>query len=239
MRKFTVVLLSFVFFISLAGSALAQLVEKQAELAKVKQYLVLLDKKIEEARTTRKINKLAELKELKRRELARAKLLKAQVEALKKQGGSVQPSLVQPEAPAEQPLVKPAAKPVLEPARQRGLALLGGFGAGAGLLKIGYIIPNRNLDLGISGGFAVGNSFSVVTADVSAAMLFGHNFAGLELGLASYSKTVQNVPGISGTIGGSNFGLGAFGGTNLTDNISVRVGYNTALGLTALAGIKF
>ena len=62
---------------------------------------------------------------------------------------------------------------------------------------------------------------------------------GLEGGMANYSEKVENIPGISGEIDkGSKAGVGIFAGTKL-GMVRARIGYNSALGLTAAAVYKF
>ena len=61
----------------LGGAAFAgKIEEKEAKLKKIREYVKYLDKKIVQMRNARKINKLAELKDIKRTVLARAKALK-------------------------------------------------------------------------------------------------------------------------------------------------------------------
>jgi len=221
MKKFIALFLMFLFSLSIIQPALASLQDKKAELIKIKQYLYTLDHKIKKARAQRRINKISELKELKRAELARAKVLKAEIAKLESQPGK---------AP------KPIAKPML---RQRGFLVEGGFGCGGGLVRGGYLMPIRpNMDLIIDAGMGIGNGFSVIVADLGGRMLIGRGFAGLEVTMANYSQTVSGVPGVSGNLGGSNTGIGFYGGTNL-GMIEAKVGYNTAVGLNATGVYRF
>ncbi|MBU0672944.1 MAG: hypothetical protein KJ732_07960 [Candidatus Margulisbacteria bacterium] len=216
---FTVVVL----VIGLTQAAFAQLAEKKEELAKVKKYIILLDEKIRKARGEKKINKIAEINEAKRQQLARAKLLGEEIVKLEKAEGGT----------------SVASKPGPKIDRSAGFQVNGGLAGGSLALGAGYLLPvAQNIDLAFEAGYAIGNSFSIVIADVAAIMPLGNNFAGLEAGLANYSKTVSGVPGVSGNIGGSNFGAGIFGGTTF-GKIKVKIGYNTALGLTAAGVYKF
>jgi len=59
-----------------AGGAFASVSNNEVELKKIKQYIQVLDKKIDAAKAAKQVNKVAELNELKREQLARAKALK-------------------------------------------------------------------------------------------------------------------------------------------------------------------
>lgn len=223
MKKLVVLCFILLFSLSMIPQAqAASLKDKKVEFAKIKQYLMVLDQKIRKARTQKRINKISELKEIKRAELSRAKVLKAEIVKLE----------------AGKPVTtKPTAK--AGPARAGGWLVEGGLGCGGGLGRVGYLMPIRaNMDLVIDGGLAVGSGFSAVVADVGVRFLVGRGFIGLEAGLASYSKTVTGVPGVSGNIGGSNTGIGIYGGTNF-GKIEAKAGYNTAAGLIGTVGYRF
>ena len=84
MRKVLGWLLVLVFAAGICGAAVAQVKEKKDELKKVKNYIKVLDQKIEKARNAKQINKIAQLKDLKRKELARAKTLQQEIARLEK-----------------------------------------------------------------------------------------------------------------------------------------------------------
>jgi hypothetical protein len=122
---------------------------------------------------------------------------------------------------------------------QRGWLLTGGFGGGAGLLKIGYTLPVRNFNLTGDLGYALGNSFSVMVGDIQGVFGIGSNRLGVELTAANYSKSVTNVPGISGNIDqGTKIGAGIFFCMPFR-GVMLQAGYNSALGLNANVAYKF
>lgn len=208
-----------------AASFAATLSDKKAELSRVKRYIRSLDAKIVAARSARKINKLAELKDLKRRQLGRAKLIRKDIAGLEK--GEKKPG------------TKVSGKKLLKDEWKRGWQVEGGYEGGAGIFEVGYVISVAAVDVLIGAGYGIGNNYSIVTGSVAGVFPFGNNYAGLELGLASYSETVSDVLGVSGNIAkGSRTGIGIFGGTKL-GMVDAQIGYNTALGLTAGVVYKF
>lgn len=221
MKRIVSTLLLFGLVIGLLQPAFAGLEEKKATLAKVRKYIKILDQRIIKARKARKINKIAELKEIKRKELKRAKRLKQEIAKLGKGKGKA----------------KGRAKGLMMPKGRFQVGL--GFGGGAGMLGVGYGMLVAGLDLLLGAGYGIGNQYSVVTVGLAGVFPFGNNYAGLELGLASYSETVSDVLGVSGNIEkGSKAGIGIFGGTKL-GMVDAQIGYNTALGLTVGAIYKF
>ncbi|KPJ65803.1 hypothetical protein AMJ44_09475 [candidate division WOR-1 bacterium DG_54_3] len=222
MRKMFGWLLVFVFLAGLAGTGFAQVEEKKAELEKIKQYIITLDQKIIKARADKQINKIAELKELKRRELARAKELRQEIARLEK---------------AE---VRPRAAKRMGPKAKRGGFQVGaGYGGGAAILGAGYTIPTARLDLLIDAGYGLGNEYSVLSANISGVIPLGANYVGIGLGMANYSEKVKDIPGLSGEIDkGSRFGAGLFFG-RCFGPLRAQLGYNSALGLTAGLNYKF
>jgi hypothetical protein len=221
-RKIFGLLLVIVFLVGIAGTGFAQLEEKKAELEKVKQYILVLDQKIRKARAARQINKIAEFKDLKRRELERAKQLKKEIARLEK---------------AE---VKPRAAKRMGPKAKRGGFQVGaGYGGGAAILGAGYTIPTARLDLLIDAGYGLGNEYSVLSANISGVIPMGANYVGIGLGMANYSEKVKDIPGLSGEIDkGSRFGAGLFFGRSF-GRFRAQIGYNSALGLTAGLNYKF
>lgn len=220
MKKIMGLLLVFVFLVSIAGVGFAQVEEKKAELEKVKKYIISLDHKIRKARAAKKINKIAELKDLKRQELARAKELREEIARL---GGSRG--------------VKRRTRAGV--GWERGFEIGAGYGGGAGILGAGYVIPTGRFNLLIDAGYGMGNKYSVLIANFSGIKSFGENYLGLGVGMANYSEKVADIPGLSGEIDkGSKFGLGLFFG-RVFGCLRAQVGYNSALGLTAGLNYKF
>lgn len=184
--------------------------DKQAELSKVQAYMGVLDQKIKQARADKDVNKIASLNDEKTKSMNRAKALQDDIASLEKASGIM-----------------------------RGWLLTGGFGGGAGLLKIGYTLPVRNFNLTGDLGYALGNSFSVMVGDIQGVFGIGSNRLGVELTAANYSKSVTNVPGISGNIDqGTKIGAGIFFGMPLR-GVMLQAGYNSALGLNANVAYKF
>lgn len=230
MRKILGWFLVLLFVAGICGAAVAQVGEKRAELEKVKNYIKVLDQKIENARKAKQINKIAQLKDLKRKELARAKALQKEIARLEKAPPGPSPK-------ARGRAVGPRQRAV--GSRGRGFQLSAGYGGGAGIIGAGYYIPIAAVDLEIGAGYGIGNKYSILTAGVAGVMPLGNFCVGLEGGMANYSENVENIPGISGQIDkGSKAGVGIFAGTKL-GMISARIGYNSALGLTAGAVYKF
>lgn len=218
MRK-ACLLLVFVFLVGIVGIGFAQVEEKRAELEKVREYIKVLDGKIEKARAARKINKLAELKELKRKELKRARLLKAEIARLERKKPKVAPRKIE---------------------RKARFQAAVGYGGGAGMVSAGYALPVMpDLDILLTAGLGIGNKYTVIAAEAAGIFPFGNNYAGLELGLANYSEKVTGVLGLSGNIEkGSRAGVGVFVGTKI-GMVNAQVGYNSALGLRVEAVYKF
>lgn len=217
MRKIASLLLIFVLVLGIMGPAFAQLEEKKAQLEKIKKYIVVLDEKIEKARAAKQINKLAQLKDLKRNELERAKVLNTEIAALQRRG--------------------PRGRAV--GLRRHGFLVGGGYGGGAGIISGGYVFPLAAVNVRAGAGVGIGNSYTVINAGVAGVLPLGRFFTGLELGMANYSKTVTNIPGVSGNINsGTTFGAGIFFGMPLGP-VRAQLGYNSALGLTAGANYRF
>ena len=128
----------------ICGAALAQVAEKRAELKKVQNYIKVLDQKIIKARQARKINKIAQLKDLKRKQLARAKSLRADIARLEKSGP------------------RPRARARAIRHRRRGFLLNAGYAGGAGMIGAGYSIPIAAVDLVINPARAVNPDVEVV-----------------------------------------------------------------------------
>ena len=210
------------FAAAMAGMACAQLEEKKAELEKVKIYIKTLDEKIVKARAQRKINKIAELKHLKRRELERAKKLRQEIASLEK--------------------VSPRGRAVGRPAHAGGRGRFqasAGYGGGGAMFGGGYVMPVGLAEAQFNAGLGIGNSYTVLCANVAGVFPLRNFYVGLEVGGASYSEKVRKIPGLSGDIDkGSRAGFGVFAGTKL-GLIRAQVGYNSALGLTVGAIYRF
>lgn len=242
MRRFLSLLSIFVFIIiSIASICFADTLEdKKEELQRVKKYVLTLDAKIIAARDARQINRIAKLKELKRRQLDRADLLKAEIAKLEKGEAVPEP---EPEAlPAPEPAPEPEIAKVIKE-EWRGWLAEGGYGGGALQLGGGYRFPFRNLKLVAKLDFGMGNEYTTVTAGLRAVFPVGPDFAGAELGVVDYSETVTDIPGVSGNIErGMQFGFGVFAGRPVElpfAKLDARIAYNTALGITASAIYSF
>jgi len=220
MKRSLAVLLAAVLLLGFVGAAFARADDERAELDKVKEYLVVLDQKIKEARAQRHINKLAQLKHLKRQELARAKRLRHEIAAL--ESGS-----------------KKAAGPKPVAATGRRLQANAGFGGGGVLLCIGYSMPVARVELLPNAGIGIGNGYTILAAGLAAVIPLGDACLGVEGGLVDYSSRVGNIPGVSGTLEkGMSAGFGIFAGRKIGP-VRAQVGYNSALGLTLGAAYRF
>jgi hypothetical protein len=218
MKKIAVLLVGLVFLAAAAVQALTQLEKDQKAMAKLNSDIAALNQKIVQAKKDGYKKKAASLTVERDKLLSKAKALSDEIATL--QSKSV--------------TVVPVAQ------SSRGWLVDGGYAAGAGLIKVGYQLPVKdNFDVALNAGYGIGSGFSFVDVDVNGRMHFGNNFAGLELGLDNFSKTIKGVPGVSGNINaGNNTGFGLFVGTNIK-KFMVRVGYNTVLGLNAGVTYKF
>jgi len=215
MRKGLVVILISVFLLGACSVAMTKLQEKNAELEKVRGYIALLDQKIVAARQEKQINKLAELKDLKRSELERSAQLNEEIAQLK-------------------------AQDTPEVATERFQAELG-YGGGAAVVGLGYVLPLKTkFDVLLGAGYGIGNQYSVLIGKILAVKSFANdNFAGINLGVANYSEAVSGIPGIAGNITkGSRFGFGLVVGRQIK-KVKVLLGYDTALGVTAGVTYRF
>lgn len=236
MRVFIAVLL----LVVMAQIGFAELAEKKAELSKVLEYIDSLDAKIVKAREEKKINKIAELKELKRKALLRAKDLKQEIADLRKKESK---ELEKTEEVKEKTAPKEPAPQKEEAVKKQGWQVETGYGGGALISEAGYIMPMKDFDLIIEGGLGIGGQggsyYYIINVGAEGVMPLGSNYAGLELGLVNFSETVADIPLVSGNIGkGAKLGLGIFGGTKL-EPVDVFIGYNTAYGLKAGVVYKF
>jgi hypothetical protein len=229
-------LLVFIFIISVAAACFAgELEDKKSELQRVKKYILTLDAKIIAARDAKQINRISRLKDLKRRQLDRADRVKAEIERLAK-GETVAPK---PE-PEPEPVI--VAKP--KEKAERGWQADVGYGGGALLLGGGYRFPFRNLDLVAGFEYGIGNEYSIMGANLGAFFPMGPNFVQVGLSIVDYSETVTGILGVSGNVEkGGKLGFGVSAGRPVyvprIGKVAVKVGYNTALGLTAGVIYKF
>jgi hypothetical protein len=214
MKKVAALLMISVLVLAVAGIALTQLEQDQQMLDKVKKNIILLDRKLDLARQAKDNKKIAVITEERNQAMIQAKILGDRI------------ARQQPKEAGQQ-----AAPGQL---RKAGFFLDGGYAGGAGMFKAGYLFTVReNLDLALAAGYGLGNGFSIMDVEVNGKMLFGDNFAGLEAGMANFSKSVKGVPGVSGTVNsGSNTGFGLFVGKKM-GKVAVKAGYNTVLGLNA------
>jgi len=233
-------ILVFVFIVSMAVTCFAgELEDKQAELQRVKKYITTLDAKIIEARDAKQINRIAQLKELKRRQLDRAENLKAEIEKLER-GETVAPMPEPKPMPEPEPVV--AAKPEMK--AERGWRVDAGYGGGSFMLGGGYRFPFRNLNLVAGIDYGISNGYSIINARIGSVFPMGSNIVEVNLGLTDYSATVTDILGVSGNIekgGRLGFGVSVGRPVNLpwAGKVNLGVGYNTALGLTAGATYQF
>lgn len=220
-----------------AASFAATLGDKKAELSRVKKYIRSLDAKIVAARSARKINKLAELKDLKRRQLERAKLIKKDIAKL--ETGEKKLEVKKETKPQPKPEAKVSKKKLLKDEWKRGQQFEVGYGGGSLLLGGAYSFPFRNLNLQAKLGYGIGNGYSVLDVGIRALFSVRGNKVGVELGVANYSETVADIIGVAGNIDkGSKLGFGVFF-IRPVGNFQGRLGYNTALGITASLVNKF
>ncbi|MBU1027322.1 MAG: hypothetical protein KKA31_06290 [Candidatus Margulisbacteria bacterium] len=219
MRRIVAICLLLIF----AAPCFADLEAKKEEYLKVKEYLNTLDKKIVEARQKRQINRLAELKDIKRNVIARANNLKAEID---------NPG---PAAAVEKKAEKKAAS---NPIRDSVLTnpnyfVSAGYGGGAVMAGFGFVnpvMPGMDLVLGLNLG--LGNNVTVIDAGVATQFPFADNYLGVELDMVNYSNDVSDIPGLNKVEKGFRAGFGVYGGKNF-GQLGAQLGYNTALGLTA------
>jgi hypothetical protein len=221
----------------LSSICFAGLAEKKSELSKVKKYIRSLDAKIIAARSSKKINKIAQLKDLKRRQLERAKLIKVEIAELEKGG----------KKPVAKPVVKKEAKAragVKAKVGAIGWQVEAGYGGGALIVGGGYAFPFRNLNLVANATLGMGNGYNIMNARLKALFNVRGQTVGTELGISNYSETVTDIPLVSGDIDkGAKLGFGVFWRRPINlpriGKAFARVGYNTALGLNAGIVYKF
>ena len=242
--------------VAFPGAAFGQngAITKQAQLLKAEADLKLLDKKIEQARKDRKINKLAELKDLKRREMQWLKELKMQL------GMSLSPEVSWKSALKNDPksknnMVKQVQKSSEEAQGTTAEALQeeklqtagnknvfqagGGFVGGALMVGVGYSVPKgEDVNLLFEGGYGLGSQYSVLALGVGGVFPLMENYIGLELSLVNYSERVAEVLGMGAVDRGPRFGIGVFAGKPVGP-VQVQIGFNSALGLMAEAIYKF
>jgi hypothetical protein len=239
MRKIIVCFLMLIFIAGISGTAFAQVAGKKAELAKISKYIKALDSKIINYRKARRINKVAEVKELKRQALSQAKELKAEIARL--EAAEVAPRPAPMPVVAPRPVVAPSPPPAPRPVaaeRRGGLQAGIGYGGGGGILEGGYSMPLARFDLDMNVGYGMGSGYSIMFVGIDVVMPLGDNHAGLELGMANYSHSVADIMGAGTVNKGSNAGVGIFAGRDL-GGLLARIGYNSALGLTAGVMYKF
>jgi hypothetical protein len=208
-----------------SGAAFAQVEAKQAELTRVKAYIKVLDGKIASARKAKLTVKVKQLTMEKQAQLNRASALQKEIAA--------------PKSKEKITVTRVTKIQVVTPARKGGFLAGAGFGGGAGIIRVGYLLPVMDsMDVAFEAGYGIGNDYSVPAAGVSAIIPFNQYFAGFSLGAASYSKKVYNIAGIGTVDKGTKFGIGVFGGTMLGP-ARAQLGYDSALGLTAGLMYKF
>ena len=131
----------------------------------------------------------------------------------------------------------PAKKP--EEVRPRGFAIKGGLMGGAGVAAIGYVFPIRAFNAGVYAGYGIGNKYNATVAQLEGIFKLKAMNVVLSVDYANYSEMVRNLPGLPGdTTKGAHAGIGLSLGREF-GKWEARLGYSTALGLTATAGYKF
>ena len=144
------------------GMVFAEPGDKSGELAKIGEYIKSLDEKIEKARAARQINKLAELKELKRKELAQAKTLKDKIGK--------------------------AEKPGARSGWSNKWQARAGIGGGALIMAGGYSLqPINEFDTLVEAGLGIGKAYPILVLDARGIMPLTNtyiDYTGLELSLA-------------------------------------------------------
>ena len=151
------------------------------------------------------------------------------------------PVKLEPVEPVSQEIVAPPPPPAPVSAKGSWFAE-GGLGGGALAVEGGYKYKySDKINLCAAGGYAIGNKFSIVVLDLAQVRyeLAPAYFVGGGLTYAMYSALVSGVTGLSGTIPNQNmFGVELLGGYK-RDRLTIRAGYNTALGLRLSAGYDF
>lgn len=141
--------------------------------------------------------------------------------------------------------VAPRPEPKPEPrARGRWFAEAG-YGGGGLVIEGGYggLELMKKVDFSAAAGIGIGSGFSVIILDLARVTYDMEKFfVGGGINYAMYSSpNVQNVPGLaSGKIPSQNMlGVELLGGTRVADNIFVRAGYSTAMGLRVAVAYEF
>lgn len=154
--------ISLLIVVLLGGMVFAESGNNNDELAKIRDNLKSLDVKIEKARAAKQINKIAELKELKRKELAQAKILKEAVDRSEKSGG--------------------------RSSRSDKWQARAGIGGGGLIMTGGYAFqPINEFDTLAEVGLGIGGAYPILLLDARGIMPLTStylDYAGLELSLA-------------------------------------------------------
>lgn len=137
-----------------------------------------------------------------------------------------------------------APKPALKPEPRARIFAEGGYGAGGLVVEAGYggLELMKKLNFSVAAGLGMGSGYSVVVLDLARVTYEMDKFyAGGGINYAVYSSpNVQDVPGISGRIPNQNmFGVELLGGMRVRDNIFLKTGFSTALGIRASIGYEF
>ena len=127
---------------------------------------------------------------------------------------------------------------VVEKTESKFWTLKGGYAAGGALLAGSISAPFKGVFVGGEAGYVVGNSFGVIDLGINCIYPMGDRYIGIEATYANYSKTVGNIPGISGSKNGAQTGIGIIAGMPFRDFV-VGAGYNTALGIRFDIGKKY
>ena len=123
--------------------------------------------------------------------------------------------------------------------KPRVVSLGGGLNGGAGAITVGYTIPSARFDLILNAGYGLGKNYSLLILQAGGSFSVRNLPVVLTLDFASYSEKVRNLPGISGDIAkGGKIGPGISLGKSF-GRWDARLGYSTALGVTANPIYKF
>lgn len=135
-------------------------------------------------------------------------------------------------APASSEISPLPAKPAIV---NSGWKIGGGYGAGAGIINIGYDRFLAPLNLEINAGGGLGNEYYTLITQLIERMPLGSFMLGLSFDYVYYSKKVTSFPGSSGSMPrGKSSGAGLFLEKSF-GQWEARLGYSTVLAITATA----
>ncbi len=211
MKKVFVFVLLFVFILGLSSQVLADSTQAQ----KIKAYIQLLEEKQQEAKAGGNEEKAAQLEQMINEEKVRL----ANLSMAEKETTSIGNANA-----------------------RSGFKLNGSYAGGSFIGGIGLgIAITSNLELGLDAGYGIAENakHSVTAASVSVTQRIAPLFLiGLSADYGNYANQVNNVAGLGTVAKGTKIGGGLFGGVSFY-SIDLRVGYSTALGVTAGGSYRF